>query len=140
MTGRDDLCTATAPDCRALEARLGRAPGVRFDERFGGTVAILEAGGFNGRRGVARRAGVVVARRPASADDVLWLSPHARSRHAAKPCAAAFRCAGRGSGRIQPTRQSQRMDLCGRRSGGLPVRRRLPRARGWCLRFDNRQR
>lgn len=68
---------ATAHDSRALDARWGRVPGVTFAERFGGTVAILEAGGSTAI--VALQGAQVLSwRPPGQSHDVLWLSPVAK--------------------------------------------------------------
>ena len=68
---------STVPDCRSLDARFGRAPGVSFAERFGGPVAILEAAGSTAI--VALQGGQVLSWRARGfSDDVLWLSPSAQ--------------------------------------------------------------
>jgi glucose-6-phosphate 1-epimerase len=64
-------------DLKSLEARWGRAPGVRFDERFGGTVAVLEAAGSTAVVAV-QGAQVLSWRSAGQTDDVLWLSPVAK--------------------------------------------------------------
>jgi D-hexose-6-phosphate mutarotase len=62
---------------QSLEARWGRAPGVRFEERFGGTVAVLEAAGSKAI--VAIQGAQVLSWRPVGqTEDVLWLSPVAK--------------------------------------------------------------
>ena len=67
---------ATA-DLPALEARWGRAPGVRFEHRFGGTVAVLEAAGSVAV--VALQGAQVLSWQCAAhSDAVLWLSPDAK--------------------------------------------------------------
>ena len=69
-----DSATADLP---ALEARWGRAPGVRFEQRFGGTVAVLEVAGSVAI--VALQGAQVLSWRcHAHHDDVLWLSPVAK--------------------------------------------------------------
>ena len=62
---------------QSLEARWGREPGVRFEERFGGTVAVLEAAGSTAIVAV-RGAQVLSWRLAGQSDDVLWLSPVAK--------------------------------------------------------------
>ncbi len=61
----------------ALEARWGRAPGVTFEQRFGGTVAVLEAAGSTAV--IAMQGAQVLSWRPAGhVEDALWLSPQAK--------------------------------------------------------------
>jgi D-hexose-6-phosphate mutarotase len=61
----------------SLNARWGRAPGVHFEERYGGAVAVLWAAGSTAI--VALQGAQVLSwRRAAHADDVLWLSPVAK--------------------------------------------------------------
>jgi glucose-6-phosphate 1-epimerase len=67
----------TATGLQALEARFGRAPGVTFDERYGGPVAILSVGGSTAI--VALQGAQILSWRPSGdGEDVLWLSPHAK--------------------------------------------------------------
>jgi D-hexose-6-phosphate mutarotase len=66
----------------ALEARWGRSPafgigGVRFEKRFGGPVAVLEAAGAVAVVSL-QGAQVLSWRSPLSTEDVLWLSPAAQ--------------------------------------------------------------
>ena len=63
-------------DIAALEARWGRAPGVRFEQRYDGTVAVLDAAG--GTAVVALQGAQVLSWRPAGCGEVLWLSPVAK--------------------------------------------------------------
>jgi glucose-6-phosphate 1-epimerase len=69
-------------DLAALEARWGRAPGfgtggVRFEQRYGGPVAVLEAAGSVAI--VALQGAQVLSwQSPQSKEDVLWLSPVAK--------------------------------------------------------------
>lgn len=57
-----------------LTARWGRAPGVSFEQMFGGTVAILESA--SSRAVVALQGGQVLSWRTAhDLNDALWLSP-----------------------------------------------------------------
>ncbi|MEQ1653371.1 MAG: D-hexose-6-phosphate mutarotase [Hyphomicrobium sp.] len=64
-------------DVRALEARFGRAPGVHFEMRYGGPVAVLSACGSTAV--VALQGAQVLSWRAAGqSDDTLWLSPQAQ--------------------------------------------------------------
>ena len=63
-------------DVPALDVRWGRVPGVRFEQRYGGTVAVLEAAG--GTAVVAIQGAQVLSWRPAGHSEVLWLSPVAK--------------------------------------------------------------
>ena len=63
-------------DVPALDVRWGRVPGVRFEQRYGGTVAVLEAAG--GTAVVAIQGAQVLSWKPAGHSDVLWLSPVAK--------------------------------------------------------------
>lgn len=60
----------------ALEARWGRAGAVTFAERYGGTVALLQAGGASAV--VALQGAQVLSYIPVHHRDVLWLSPVAK--------------------------------------------------------------
>jgi glucose-6-phosphate 1-epimerase len=69
MPGGDDL--------QSLEARWGRAPGVRFENRYGGIVAVLEAAGSVAV--VALQGAQVLSWRCAGhTENSLWLSPVAK--------------------------------------------------------------
>lgn len=64
-------------DVRALEARFGRVPGVHFEMRFGGPVAVLSALGSTAV--VALQGAQVLSWRAAGQNaDTLWLSPQAQ--------------------------------------------------------------
>lgn len=68
---------ASGGELQVLNARWGRRPGVHFEERFGGTVAVLEATGSTAI--VALQGAQVLSwRRTGDRDDVLWLSPAAQ--------------------------------------------------------------
>ncbi len=60
----------------ALEARWGRTGAIRFAERYGGPVALLQAGGASAV--VALQGAQVLSYVPAQQSEVLWLSPVAR--------------------------------------------------------------
>jgi glucose-6-phosphate 1-epimerase len=64
-------------DVQALEARWGRAPGVRFAQSYNGQVVVLEAAGS--KAVIALQGAQVLSWYPAGqSKDVLWLSPFAK--------------------------------------------------------------
>ena len=60
----------------ALQRRFGKAGAVRFEDRFGGTVAVLETAGA--MAAVALQGAQVLSYVPVGGREVLWLSPAAR--------------------------------------------------------------
>lgn len=65
-----------SPSLDALEARWGRTGAVRFAERYGGPVALLQAGGATAV--VALQGAQVFSYVPENHSEVLWLSPVAK--------------------------------------------------------------
>ncbi len=59
-----------------LDARWGRSGAIRFEERFGGSVALLTT--VHGTAVVALQGAQVLSFVPAGGDEVLWLSPVAK--------------------------------------------------------------
>lgn len=64
-------------DLSGLEARFGRAPGVRFENRFGGPVAVLDAAGSTAVVAI-QGAQVLSWQRLRAPGEILWLSPVAK--------------------------------------------------------------
>ena len=65
-----------SPSLDALEARWGRTGAVTFAERYGGPVALLQAGGATAV--VALQGAQVLSYVPPNQSEVLWLSPVAK--------------------------------------------------------------
>ncbi len=65
-----------SPSLKALDARWGRPGAVRFTERYGGPVALLQAGGAS--IVIALQGAQVLSYVPANMSEVLWLSPVAK--------------------------------------------------------------
>ena len=65
-----------SPSLDALEARWGRTGAVTFAERYGGPVALLQAGGATAV--VALQGAQVLSYVPQNQSDALWLSPVAK--------------------------------------------------------------